>query len=147
MDTLDGADTPALYEKLNALAGPLDGAPAIKQPDAKGAEQAGGDVNARIKELLASSTVLLFMKGNKEHQKCGFSRRVVEALNATGVQYNTFDILQDEAIRQGLKEYSNWPTYPQLYVKAELMGGCDIIEEMHSSGTLKSSIDDMMSSA
>ena len=141
MDTLDGADAPALYEKINTLAGALDGAAALPKP-AAAAAPAKDDINGRIKELLGSSTVLLFMKGNKEQQKCGFSRRVVEALNSTGVEYSTFDILQDEAVRQGLKEYSNWPTYPQLYVKGELMGGCDIIEEMHQSGELKAAIQD-----
>mmetsp|Transcript_18633 Transcript_18633/g.44513 ORF Transcript_18633/g.44513 Transcript_18633/m.44513 type:complete len:219 (-) Transcript_18633:255-911(-) len=130
--SLEGADAPALVERVAALAG---GAAAAKGPQ---------DVRSRIEALLGSAPVLLFMKGDREQARCGFSRRVVDALDETGVEYSTFDILRDEEIRQGLKEYSNWPTYPQLYVKGELMGGCDIIEEMHKSGELGPAIREML---
>uniref|UniRef100_A0A1A7YRK9 Glutaredoxin 3 n=1 Tax=Iconisemion striatum TaxID=60296 RepID=A0A1A7YRK9_9TELE len=92
----------------------------------------------RLKTIINQSPVMLFMKGNKEAAKCGFSRQILEVLNASGVDYDTFDILQDEEVRQGLKTYSNWPTYPQLYVKGELIGGLDIVKELKESGELVS---------
>jgi Grx4 family monothiol glutaredoxin len=80
---------------------------------------------------------MLFMKGNPDMPQCGFSRKVVEALkNAGASDFGHFDILSDEAIRQGLKEYSQWPTYPQVYVNGELLGGCDIVLEMAENGEL-----------
>jgi Grx4 family monothiol glutaredoxin len=84
--------------------------------------------------------VVLFMKGDRDEPRCGFSRKVVEALNDTGVEYSTFDILQDEEVRQGLKTFSNWPTYPQLYAGGELLGGCDIVLEMAAGGELKAAL-------
>ncbi|XP_072317085.1 glutaredoxin 3 [Eucyclogobius newberryi] len=92
----------------------------------------------RLKTIIDRHGVMLFMKGNKDAAKCGFSRQILEFLNETGVDYGTFDILQDEEVRQGLKTYSNWPTYPQLYVKGELVGGLDIVKELKESGELKS---------
>ncbi|XP_026172774.1 glutaredoxin 3 [Mastacembelus armatus] len=92
----------------------------------------------RLKTLINQRPVMLFMKGNKEAARCGFSRQILEILNGTGVNYDTFDILQDEEVRQGLKTYSNWPTYPQLYVKGELIGGLDIVKELKESGDLVS---------
>ncbi|KAL4640179.1 glutaredoxin-3 [Arapaima gigas] len=92
----------------------------------------------RLKAVINRSPVMLFMKGNKEGAKCGFSRQILEIMNNTGVDYDTFDILLDEEVRQGLKAYSNWPTYPQLYVKGELIGGLDIVKELKESGELQS---------
>lgn len=92
----------------------------------------------RLKTVINQSPVMLFMKGNKEAARCGFSRQTLELLNDTKVDYDTFDILQDEEVRQGLKTYSNWPTYPQLYVKGELIGGLDILKELKESGDLVS---------
>ncbi|XP_030629707.1 glutaredoxin 3 [Chanos chanos] len=92
----------------------------------------------RLKSLINKCPVMLFMKGNKEAAKCGFSRQILEIMNGTGVDYDTFDILQDEEVRQGLKTYSNWPTYPQLYVKGELIGGLDIVKELKENGELVS---------
>lgn len=92
----------------------------------------------RLKTIINQSPVMLFMKGNKEAARCGFSRQILEILNGTGADYDTFDILQDEEVRQGLKTYSNWPTYPQLYVKGELIGGLDIVKELKESGDLLS---------
>lgn len=94
----------------------------------------------RLKIVINKSPVVLFMKGNKETARCGFSRQILEILNSTGVDYDTFDILQDEEVRQGLKIYSNWPTYPQLYVKGELIGGLDIVKELKESGDLVSTL-------
>lgn len=92
----------------------------------------------RLKTLISQRPVMLFLKGNKEAAKCGFSRQTMSILNNAGVDYDTFDILEDEEVRQGLKTYSNWPTYPQLYVKGELIGGLDIIKELDESGELVS---------
>lgn len=90
-----------------------------------------------LKALTNKAPIMLFMKGDKYMPKCGFSAHVVDLLNDLEADYSTFDILEDEEVRQGLKEYSKWPTYPQLYVKGELIGGCDIIDEMYKSGELK----------
>ncbi|NXX12365.1 GLRX3 protein, partial [Podargus strigoides] len=90
----------------------------------------------RLKSLISKAPVMLFMKGSKQMAKCGFSKQIIEIMNNTGVDYETFDILEDEEVRQGLKTYSNWPTYPQLYVKGELVGGLDIVKELKESGEL-----------
>ena len=98
------------------------------------------DINSRLAKLVKSSEVVLFMKGDRGEPRCGFSRKVVEALSDTGVEYSTFDILQDEEVRQGLKAFSNWPTYPQLYAGGELLGGCDIVLEMAAGGELRAAL-------
>ncbi|XP_038267076.1 glutaredoxin-3 isoform X1 [Dermochelys coriacea] len=92
----------------------------------------------KLKVLTNKASVMLFMKGNKQMAKCGFSKQIIEILNSTGVDFETFDILEDEEVRQGLKTYSNWPTYPQLYVKGELVGGLDIVKELKENGELLS---------
>ncbi|GAA0174469.1 reductase [Lithospermum erythrorhizon] len=94
----------------------------------------------RLKQLTTASPVMLFMKGTPDAPKCGFSSKVVNALKEDGIDFGSFDILTDDAVRQGLKTYSNWPTFPQLYYKGELMGGCDIVLEMKSSGELKATL-------
>lgn len=99
--------------------------------------QVTGDLKERIENIIGSSDVVLFMKGNAEMPQCGFSANTVAILKHVGVSFNTFDILQDMDIRQGLKEYSNWPTFPQLYFKGKLLGGNDIITEMFESGDLQ----------
>ncbi|KAK6185344.1 hypothetical protein SNE40_007598 [Patella caerulea] len=96
------------------------------------------DLNERLKSLINSSPIIVFMKGNPQEPRCGFSRTLVSLLNAEGVKYSTFDILSDDEVRQGLKAYSDWPTYPQVYVKGELIGGLDIINELKETGELKS---------
>lgn len=94
----------------------------------------------RLKKLVNSSPVTLFMKGSPDAPRCGFSSKVVNALKEEGIEFGTFDILSDEEVRQGLKTFSNWPTYPQLYYKGELVGGCDIILELKNNGELKSTL-------
>ena len=79
---------------------------------------------------------MIFMKGNRNEPRCGFSRTLIGILNETGLSYETFDILSDEEVRQGLKKFSNWPTYPQVYVKGDLVGGLDIIKELQESDDL-----------
>jgi monothiol glutaredoxin len=95
------------------------------------------DLNTQIKQLLSSSKVVLFMKGNAQMPQCGFSANSIAILKHLGVGFKTFNILNDPEIRQGLKEFSNWPTYPQLYVNGKLLGGNDIITEMYQSGELQ----------
>ncbi len=90
----------------------------------------------RIKELINQSRVVLFMKGNKMFPQCGFSAHVLGIVKESGVDFETVNILADMEVRQGLKELSNWPTYPQLYVDGKLVGGCDIVNELHESGEL-----------
>lgn len=94
-------------------------------------------VTEQIKKLLSSEKVLLFMKGNTDFPQCGFSANTSGILRQMGVPFKTFNILNDQEIRQGLKEFSNWPTYPQLYVNGQLIGGNDIITEMFQSGELQ----------
>src|SRR5580704_9077687 len=91
---------------------------------------------ARLEGLIKQSRVMLFMKGTRQFPACGFSNTVVEILKKEGVTFDTFNILSDPAIRQGLKEYSSWLTYPQLYVDGKFIGGCDIVTELHRSGEL-----------
>ena len=93
-------------------------------------------IKERIEEQLESHNVLLYMKGTPDSPQCGFSGQTVAALNAIGKPYSFVNIFEDPEIREGLKEYSNWPTFPQLYVKGELIGGCDIVVEMYHSGEL-----------
>ena len=90
----------------------------------------------QIKETVTSNDVVLFMKGTKAMPQCGFSSRVAGVLNFMGVDYSDVNVLENEDIRQGIKEYSDWPTIPQLYVKGEFVGGCDIITEITLSGEL-----------
>ena len=98
------------------------------------------DVQNRINQLVKNSDVLLFMKGNASFPQCGFSGRAIQILKACGVDpkaVTTVNVLEDDEIRQGIKEYSNWPTIPQLYVKGEFVGGSDIMMEMYQSGELQ----------
>ncbi|MEM8581622.1 MAG: Grx4 family monothiol glutaredoxin [Pseudomonadota bacterium] len=94
------------------------------------------DVTDRIKDTVTNSDVVLFMKGTKTMPQCGFSSRVAGVLNFMGVDYSDVNVLADDEIRQGIKDFSDWPTIPQLYVKGEFVGGCDIITEMTLSGEL-----------
>ncbi len=99
------------------------------------------DVQQRIGEMVEKDPVLLFMKGTALFPQCGFSSRAIAILDHLGVKYQTVDVLQDPEIRGGIKEYSDWPTVPQLYVKGEFVGGSDIMMEMFESGELKQLVD------
>ena len=102
------------------------------------------DTQKRIDDLVKSSNVLLFMKGTASFPQCGFSGRAIQVLKACGVEpkdVTTVNVLDDDAIRQGIKDYSHWPTIPQLYVKGEFIGGSDIMMEMYESGELKEAPD------
>jgi len=98
------------------------------------------DLNARLTELVNTAPVMLFMKGTPTEPKCGFSKKIVEILNNNKVQFNSFNILADEEVRQGLKTFSNWPTFPQLYSKGKLIGGLDIVKEMADDGQLEDAL-------
>ncbi len=95
------------------------------------------DVVERIKAEIGAQPVVLFMKGTPDFPQCGFSAQTVAALRALGAQFKAVNIFEDPELREALKRYSNWPTYPQLYVSGELLGGCDITLEMYQSGELQ----------
>ncbi len=103
------------------------------------------DTVKKIQKQIDENKILLYMKGTREMPQCGFSSRVVQLLNSYKVRYETVDVLSDPELRQGLKEFSNWPTFPQLYVNGQLVGGCDICVEMDQNGELgplvKSAVD------
>jgi monothiol glutaredoxin len=93
-------------------------------------------LKTRIEQTIGSNRIMLFMKGNPSMPQCGFSAAVVSILKEHGAQFGSFNILADQEMRDGLKEYSSWPTFPQLYVDGQLVGGCDIVREMHAKGEL-----------
>eukprot|EP00428_Durinskia_dybowskii_P066832 CAMPEP_0170387538 /NCGR_PEP_ID=MMETSP0117_2-20130122/17611_1 /TAXON_ID=400756 /ORGANISM="Durinskia baltica, Strain CSIRO CS-38" /LENGTH=391 /DNA_ID=CAMNT_0010643413 /DNA_START=56 /DNA_END=1227 /DNA_ORIENTATION=- len=143
IDSLAGADPPKLVQKVKALSSRTfdsvvcGGAAAGGGCAAKGGEQ---DLNSKLRSLINASPVMLFMKGSKVEPFCGFSKKAVALLNKHEAEYATFDILQDDEVRQGLKEYSNWKTYPQLYINGKLVGGLDIMQEMDEDGSLAASL-------
>jgi monothiol glutaredoxin len=95
------------------------------------------ELKERIDQLVQNNKILVFMKGNKLMPQCGFSNNVVQILNMMGVPYETVDVLDDYEIRQGIKEYSNWPTIPQVYLNGEFIGGSDIMIELYQKGELQ----------
>ena len=95
------------------------------------------DTKTQIEKDIKENSVMLYMKGSKTEPMCGFSAQVVNILNDTGVEYVTKNVLEDEYLRQAIKDFSDWPTIPQLYIKGEFIGGCDIITELYQSGELK----------
>jgi monothiol glutaredoxin len=97
-------------------------------------------LKSRIEGLISSSPVFIFMKGSKLMPQCGFSNNVVQIFNSLGVPFETFDVLADPEIRQGIKEFSEWPTIPQVYLKGEFLGGSDILIEMYNSGELRETV-------
>ena len=97
-------------------------------------------LKSRIETLVASSPVFIFMKGSKLMPQCGFSNNVVQIFHSLGVPFETFDVLSDMEIRQGIKEFSNWPTIPQVYLNGEFLGGSDIMIEMYNSGELRETV-------
>ena len=101
---------------------------------------AGSPVIARIEEMLEKNKVVLFMKGSPQFPMCGFSARAVGILAELGAKYHSVDVMSDPEVRQGIKDYGNWPTVPQLYINKELIGGSDIMMEMYESGELKETL-------
>ncbi|KAK3932073.1 Glutaredoxin-3 [Frankliniella fusca] len=135
VDRVDGANTGNLKKKitqcLQDVREPLVSVHALP-------ESSKADLETRLKKLINAAPVMLFMKGSSFEPRCKFSRAIVDILNSYNASYNTFDILNNEEVRQGLKEFSNWPTYPQLYINGELIGGLDIVKELQQSGELES---------
>ena len=105
------------------------------------------DTNSRISRIIESNDVVLFMKGTPLFPQCGFSSRAVAILDHCGVAYESVDVLQDMEVRQGIKEFSDWPTIPQLYVKGEFVGGSDIMMEMYEAGELQQLLQEKVGSA
>ena len=99
------------------------------------------EIQERIRKVIEENSVMLFMKGSPDFPQCGFSGRVVQILEACGAEFGSADVLMDPELREGIKAYSNWPTIPQLYIHGELIGGSDIVMEMHENGELKKKID------
>ncbi|AFZ46765.1 glutaredoxin-like protein [Cyanobacterium stanieri PCC 7202] len=99
------------------------------------------ELKQRIDEIIQSAPIVVFMKGNKLMPQCGFSNNVVQILNTLGVPFETFDVLADYDVRQGIKEYSSWPTIPQVYVNGEFVGGSDILIELYQTGELQQMIE------
>lgn len=130
VDRVDGADAAQISSKFKAHSLNKTASVEVKQPK----------LEDRLKALINKHKIMVFMKGTRDTPRCGFSRTLIQILTETGVQYETFDILTDEEVRQGLKEYSDWPTYPQLYVNGELIGGLDIIKELKASRELDSTL-------
>lgn len=105
-------------------------------------------VQDQIKETVTSNPVVLYMKGTAQFPQCGFSAKVVQILKESGVKnLVTVNVLADEAIRNGVKEYANWPTVPQLYIQGEFVGGCDIVSEMYASGELEKALEPVLQKA
>lgn len=121
---IDGVNIADLTNAVKALAG----SPAVENKPLT--------LDERLKALINKSKIMIFMKGDRNAPRCGFSKQLIQIMNEAAVTYETFDILSDEDVRQGLKTYSDWPTYPQVYVNGELQGGLDIIKEMKTSGEL-----------
>jgi len=131
VDRVDGVNAAEVTKKVKAHAN--DPTADLPPPPVVPKE----DLNTKLKRLINARKCVLFMKGNPDEPKCGFSKQTVAIFKDLNADYGTFDILTDDEVRQGLKEYSNWPTYPQLYIDGELIGGLDIIKEMVQSGDLQ----------
>jgi monothiol glutaredoxin len=99
------------------------------------------EIKEKIDNLVQQNKIMVFMKGNKLMPQCGFSNNVVQILNTLGVPFDTFDVLSDYEIRQGIKEYSQWPTIPQVYIDGEFVGGSDILIEMYQKGELQQKVE------
>jgi len=132
VDRVDGVNAAEVTKKVKAhAADPSADIPSGPAPPKE-------DLNTKLKRLINTRKCMLFMKGHPDEPKCGFSKQFVAIMKEMNAEYGTFDILTDDEVRQGLKAYSNWPTYPQLYIDGELIGGLDIVREMIEAGELQS---------
>ena len=104
------------------------------------------DIKDKIQQQLGGASIVLYMKGSPQMPQCGFSAKATQMLNACGAKFDSYDVLSDPELRQGLKEFSNWPTFPQLYIKGELVGGCDIMIELFQQGELQKLVETAQSS-
>ncbi|KAF8071499.1 glutaredoxin [Lyophyllum atratum] len=150
LERVSGADAPALTQALakhvtgqvpkplsqtNQAPAPASNVDLSSHPSEK--QETPEELEQRMRKLMNQSKVVLFMKGSPDAPRCGFSRKISGLLNDNSIEFSHFDILTDEAVRQGLKKLNDWPTFPQLIVKGELVGGLDIVQEMVESGELK----------
>jgi len=132
VDRVDGVNAVEVTKKVKAhAADPSADIPSGPAPPKE-------DLNTKLKRLINTRKCMLFMKGHPDEPKCGFSKQFVAIMKEMNAEYGTFDILTDDEVRQGLKTYSNWPTFPQLYIDGELIGGLDIVREMIEAGELQS---------
>lgn len=129
IDRVDGVNPAVLVEKIKQH---------LPKKSSGSIQETKSEINLddRLKKLINQAPCMLFMKGDRKVPRCGFSRTIVGILDSLNTDYQTFDILQDNVVREGLKKFSNWPTYPQLYLNGELLGGLDIVKEMVESGEL-----------
>jgi monothiol glutaredoxin len=104
----------------------------------------GGDIKSRIQNDVGSNDIVIFMKGTPDMPQCGFSAATIQVFNSLGVPYTTRNVLEDPELRQGIKEFSNWPTIPQVYLKGQFLGGCDIVTEMFERGELQQTVKDAL---
>ncbi|XP_064547625.1 glutaredoxin 3 [Drosophila montana] len=129
VDRVDGVDVAAISSKSKKLA-----------ENASSSASTGQTLEDRLTALINKAPLMIFMKGDRNAPRCGFSKQLIAIVNETNLPYETFDILSDEEVRQGLKTFSDWPTYPQVYVKGELIGGLDIIKELLANNELEASL-------
>lgn len=125
------------FKSIFKVIHPESSAPRVTAP----ADSAAGDAVSRIRKDVESNDILIYMKGTPDFPQCGFSAATIEVFNALGVPYVTRNVLEDPALRQGVKAFSNWPTIPQVYVKGQFIGGSDIVTDLHQRGELKQIID------
>lgn len=133
VDRVNGANAAEITKKVNQQA--LNGSFVVPEPSFVPPAE---DLNAEIKKLINRAPVMVFIKGTAEEPKCGFSKTLIGILNSYNAQYKTYNILSNEDIRQGLKKFSDWPTYPQVYINGEFIGGLDIVKELNDNGELES---------
>ncbi|KAG7383003.1 monothiol glutaredoxin grx4 [Phytophthora pseudosyringae] len=140
LDKLEGANVAELAKRVDVLSKSVAKSASAASSTSSTAEETPKPLDEalqyRLKKLTSAAPVMLFMKGNPTEPKCGFSRQLVALLNDDKIQFGTFDILNDDEVRQGLKQFSDWPTYPQLYVNGALVGGLDIVKEMKADGSI-----------
>jgi len=132
-----GALTAAVGEHTPKVSSVIPRSSTDQSPPAPVEQETTEQLNSRLRGLTGQSKVVLFMKGSPQQPRCGFSRQIVGILDEHKVEYTTFDILTDESVRSGLKVYNNWPTYPQLIINGEFVGGLDVVKEMVANGELQ----------
>lgn len=133
---IEGVNVAEIVKQVANTCGARNGIEAPKPGTVSSPAETKQDLNTHLKGLIDRAPVMIFIKGTAAQPRCGFSKKLIGMLNENSIKYGYFDILTDEQVRQGLKEYSDWPTYPQLYVNQELVGGVDIVTEMIESGEL-----------
>jgi len=147
LDRIPGADAKKLTDSMAKFAKPTPSVNPLSSTEKLPAAPTDGvegkeNLNARLKALMEQDKVVLFMKGTPDAPRCGFSKKIVNLLSGQGTKFSSFDILSDESVRSGLKTYNDWPTFPQLIVKGEFVGGLDVVQEMVDSGEFRQLVDE-----